>query len=131
VIAAAAVRTADGAVWSAPRPGRHDHVLDAIAASVGYTINSDDDPEAERRWWALMRPHAMGFVTDEGVFLERIPAMKHAVTCGQTFICHGCRPHKEHEAGKCQGFAVQHDRCQCEAGLQFERGPGLASEDLW
>lgn len=87
VIVAAAVRTADRAVWSVPRPGRHDAVLDAIAASVGFEINSGRDEPAEANWWSLMRPHVMGFVTDTGVFLDRQEAFRHARACRQRFVC--------------------------------------------
>jgi len=86
VIVAAAIRTANGTVWSVPRPGRHDEVLEAIATSIGYVINSDGDPEAEERWWELMRPHVMGFVADDGVFLDRREAFRHAKECGQKLV---------------------------------------------
>ncbi len=79
MIEAAATKTSDGKVWAVPRPERHSDVFEVIARAIGYDIHEKDQTEAEReRWLAYVRGHVSGFVTDEGVFLDREQAFDHA-----------------------------------------------------
>lgn len=76
MIEAAAIKTADGRVWSVPRPLRHDACFRAI--SDGLQVKDD-----QQRWVAYTRGHIQGFVTDAGEFLDREAALDHAVANGQ------------------------------------------------
>jgi len=133
VIVAAAVKTKDGRLWVAPRPGRHDDVYELINAFLGTSTDeingaAESDPVL-LRWRAFLEDREEGFTTESLEFLDRIRAMEHAKACKQTFACWGCH-HDEHESGECRNFSIQHDRCQC-SGRPIERGSGLTSEDLW
>lgn len=66
MIVAAAIRR-DGVVWSVPQPGRHHDVIRVmVKAGVRPPINGGS-----------------GFVTDDGRFLDRIEAARHALECKQ------------------------------------------------
>jgi hypothetical protein len=88
VIIAAAIKFGD-LVCHVPKPGRHYNVLHKLSNMGG----SYDIRETE----------VHGFLTDEGEFLGRLDAMRHALASGQTLM---------RRAG---GYD----------------GPELSSEDLW
>ncbi len=78
-----------GKVWSLPKPNRHHNVIRHIVEVTGNGIKCSD---------------VHGFITDDGVFLNRCEAMVLARVNGQL----NRRP-----------------------GAQFYQGPDLYSEDLW
>jgi hypothetical protein len=82
MIIAAAIKTADGRVWSVTRPGRHDAVFLLIAEAIAFDIGSHNPSERDR-WNSFLDSHRQGFVTDKGVFLDRAEALQHAMGCGQ------------------------------------------------
>lgn len=78
-----------GKVWSLPKPNRHHNVIRHIKEVTGSGISG---------------PDVQGFITDDGIFLNRREAMALVKTNGQL----NRRP-----------------------GTQFYQGPDLYSEDLW
>lgn len=80
MITAAAIQTADGKVWAVPRPGRHDRCFRAIEQGIGTTGRTEAE---HQQWLNYTRGCVQGFVTDQGVFLDRAQALMHAKACGQ------------------------------------------------
>lgn len=72
-IAAAAIKHADGRVFSVPPPGRHHTVIAHMRHQHGIRYA---DPVYESR-------HVQGFVTDIGRFVDRYEARKIAEAAGQ------------------------------------------------
>lgn len=62
--------TRDGGVWSVPKPGRHNHVLE-LMRNHGLE---------KRVTWPF---DEQGFLTDTGMFLDRRQALRHAVISGE------------------------------------------------
>jgi hypothetical protein len=73
MIIAAAIKIAD-VICFIPRPARHHHVLHSLAKS--FKARTDRGYNEEEQ----------GFVTNDGEFLNRLDAMKHAFACGQTLV---------------------------------------------
>ncbi len=65
IVRAAIMR--DGGVWSVPKPGRHNHVLDKMRM-LGL----------EKRVHPAL-PDVQGFLTDTGMFLDRKQALLHCI----------------------------------------------------
>lgn len=83
----AAIKTTDGKVWVAPRPGRHDACYRLIEAGLGI----GEGVVEYGRWLDYTRDDIQGFVTDKGDFLDRDQAYEHAKACGQRFVLYtGC-----------------------------------------
>jgi hypothetical protein len=68
LVVAAAIRTADGRIWSVPAPGRHHNVIRFINEKLG----GDNMPE-----------HEQGFLLSDGRFVRRKPALFIAQNAGQ------------------------------------------------
>jgi hypothetical protein len=103
MIEAAATKTSDGKVWAVPRPERHSDVFAVIARAVHYDINNQlTHTETERqRWLDYVRGHISGFVTDEGVFLDREQAYEHALAHKQFGVVpKSVVRHKAHGTGR-------------------------------
>jgi hypothetical protein len=116
MIVAAAIKTADGKVWSVPRPGRHDSVFKLIAKGIGYDIESQKaaSEEETHRWLRYVSNHIQGFTTDAGDFLDRGTAFHHARACKQPF--------KLDRVCSSTGMPIPADQAI---------GSVLTSEDLW
>lgn len=66
-IVASAIKLSDGRVFTAPRPGRHCHAIGlAVAAGLERVVDE-----------------VQGFMTDNGRFLDRDEAGRHAIEAGQ------------------------------------------------
>lgn len=65
IVAAAIVY--EGRLYTLPQPARHAHVIGIIWHEIKKQVAGE----------------TQGFVTDEGKFLDRIEAGKHALACGQ------------------------------------------------
>lgn len=70
MIVAAAIKIS-GVVCSLPRPARHHDVLRGLLH--GFVSRTDRGYLEETQ----------GFLTDQGIFLNRAEAMKHVIECGQ------------------------------------------------
>lgn len=70
MIIAAAIKIAD-VVCFIPAPARHHNVLHSLMQCFNGRTDRGYLEETQ------------GFVTDSGIFLDRIEAMKHALECGQ------------------------------------------------
>ena len=97
MIIAAAIKIAD-VVCFIPAPARHHNVLHSLAKSFNGRTDRGYTEETQ------------GFVTDEGVFLNRQHAYQHALWCGQ-----GIPRRDELLSG----------------GHNVYNGDSLYSEDLW
>lgn len=86
-ITCAAIRTDDGEIHTLPRPNRHHDIIQHLRA-IGY-----DGPVCGER---------QGFLTSDGIFARRKPALMVAVRAGQ----------------------VEREKCTSP-------GHGLFSEDIW
>lgn len=75
MIVGVAVKLGDGRVLSLPRPARHCHLF------------AEYNERAQTPWegWpgSLIREGEQGFVDDQGVFLNRREAARHAFYCDQ------------------------------------------------
>lgn len=69
MIVAAAIRTADGKVWTLPQPARHNDLVKVIFKETGKPVH------VPREDW--------GFVDEKGQFYRRRAAEHHARTAGQ------------------------------------------------
>lgn len=57
-------------LWTLDKPNRHGHIIHKICTDMGVeTVRSKEMKQ--------------GFITDQGIFLDRIEAYQHAVNCGQ------------------------------------------------
>lgn len=150
----AAIKTKDGKVWVAPRPGRHDACFKVIAVGINCDRPMrDESPAEKKRWIDYLGNHEQGFVTDKGDFLGREAAFEHAKACGQRFVLYpGClvrhgvlgdgrvlhlqksthfldgkewRVHVKFESSKDPNLWIADDE------LTRLIGPILTSEDLW
>lgn len=55
-----------GVTHSLPKPNRHHHIIHQIASESGGSVSGKQ-----------------GFLDDQGNFLDRIEALRHAIACGQ------------------------------------------------
>lgn len=76
----AAIKLADGTVYSLPRPNRHPHVIWHINSELGH-----------KNWRA---GQTQGFVTNEEKFVGREEGKKIAVAAEQPFRDHGPNAYK-------------------------------------
>lgn len=89
MIVAAAIKTKDGKVWSAPKPCRHPHVYDVIWDGIGLmdtNMGGVFDEIERRKYQDYTRDRVEGFLTDAGEFLDRDAALAHVRVCGQPFV---------------------------------------------
>lgn len=145
----AAIKTTDGKVWVAPRPGRHDACFRVIAVAIDCDRPMrDDSPAEKKRWIDYLGNHEQGFVTDKGDFLDREQAYEHAKACGQRFVVYqgSLVRHAVHGDGRAlelepaqpmrrvrvrfEGYP-DHDEWVAEDELARLIGPILTSEDMW
>lgn len=74
MIKAAAIKDESGKIWSLPVPARHNHILEHMRlCGVVYKVPSG----------LLVAKGEQGFIDDQGIFLNRIEAGKHAIACSQ------------------------------------------------
>lgn len=130
MIVASAVKTADGRVWSSPKPGRHGDVFDLIEKEIG------------EHWVAYVADREEGFLTNEGAFLDRREAFVHAKACRQIKLGDkgSAVTHPTHGDGHVLGsdgdtihvwFGAIHVSASVPRDELSLLGPGIASEDLW
>jgi len=65
-IVAAAIKDPEGKVWSLPAPARHENVIRLMCSKGARALDSNE-----------------GFLTDEGVFVDRLKAASIARAAGQ------------------------------------------------
>lgn len=70
----------DNITISLPRPNRHCHCFQYMWTHFGE--------EAAKKLAIGMQGKNQGFVTDKGVYLDRLQAMRHAKRCGQKLVEH-------------------------------------------
>jgi len=87
MIIAAAIKTKDGKIWSAPKPRRHNHVFDVIWDGIGLSDTNGPFDELHRmRFKGYTAGNVSGFLTDTGEFLDRDASLEHIRACGQPFV---------------------------------------------
>lgn len=70
-------------VYSLPAPNRHHHILWVLAKRKGLPNVPEVSDEALMVAAPSAGDNSQGFLTDQGEYLEREPALKHAIACGQ------------------------------------------------
>lgn len=75
-ITAAAIRATDGRVFHVPRPGRHGDVMVLMVGTYGF----------ER---PVKQEHIQGFITEDGMFWDRVQAHRLASYAKQILPGHG------------------------------------------
>ncbi len=78
VITGVAIRS-DEVVIKLPKPNRHHHCFAYCKAVLGVHATKNG---------IGVKAKNQGFITDKGVYLDRMQAMKHAKKCGQELIPH-------------------------------------------
>jgi hypothetical protein len=92
MITVAAIKTADGRIWSIFRPGRHPHLMNIMAEMWG--LDDDFDPELPKykprweRWVAYKLGWDSGFLDDKGNYLTRDEALEHIRAIRQPKMLH-------------------------------------------
>ena len=68
MIVAVAIKDPSGKIWTKPPPHRHHHI-------IHWMIEEGIEPPIKSIW--------QGFITDEGIFLNRKDSAEHALKCKQ------------------------------------------------